>query len=205
MADQARVKIFRHPLLQYFQLSLFCKMPIMPIVNMGDLRYGFIVRIIIAVLQFRVSRRHAQVNPPFIGIEMDSSDAGREGCTVSTLTITAEPKNWKEAIEVAVQEVRCLQQFGVTASELKRYMGALLRDSESLAQQANNVNSVDQLNFAMESLALGHACVDARHSHEALLRSVRGLLRLVLLRPAVAAALGIRPNAILLAAGWPMP
>lgn len=36
---------------------------------------------------------------------MDHSDSGREGCTVTTLTVTAEPKNWQNAIKVAVQEV----------------------------------------------------------------------------------------------------
>lgn len=38
---------------------------------------------------------------------MDHSDSGREGCTVTTLTVTAEPKNWQNAVKVAVQEV-CL-------------------------------------------------------------------------------------------------
>lgn len=44
-------------------------------------------------------------NPPFTAIELDHSDSGREGCTVTTLTVTAEPKNWQNAIKVAVQEV----------------------------------------------------------------------------------------------------
>jgi len=44
-------------------------------------------------------------NPPFTSVELDHSDSGREGCTVTTLTITAEPKNWHNAIRVAVQEV----------------------------------------------------------------------------------------------------
>ena len=46
-------------------------------------------------------------NPPFTAIELDHSDSGREGCTVTTLTVTAEPKNWRNAIKVAVQEVLC--------------------------------------------------------------------------------------------------
>ena len=44
-------------------------------------------------------------NPPFTSIELDHSDSGREGCTVTTLTVNAEPKNWQSAIKVAVQEV----------------------------------------------------------------------------------------------------
>ena len=40
-----------------------------------------------------------------MGVELDHTDSGREGCTVSTLTITAEAGNWQGAVEVAVQEV----------------------------------------------------------------------------------------------------
>lgn len=44
-------------------------------------------------------------NPPFTSVELDHSDSGREGCTVTTLTVTADPQNWRNAIKVAVQEV----------------------------------------------------------------------------------------------------
>ena len=47
--------------------------------------------------------------PRFIAIELDISDSGREGCAVSTLTITSEPKDWKEAVAVGVQEARRMQ------------------------------------------------------------------------------------------------
>ena len=46
-------------------------------------------------------------SPPFNGIELDHSDSGREGCAVSTLTITAEPRHWEGAVKVGVQEA-CL-------------------------------------------------------------------------------------------------
>ena len=44
-------------------------------------------------------------SPPFTSIELDHSDSGREGCTVTTLTVTAEPKSWQGAIKVATNEV----------------------------------------------------------------------------------------------------
>ena len=47
---------------------------------------------------------------------------------MSTLTITSEPKDWRGAVLVAVQEVRRLQRYGVTRGELERYKSALLRD-----------------------------------------------------------------------------
>jgi len=63
---------------------------------------------------------------------------------------------------VAVQEVRRLQRFGVTAGELDRYRLALLRDSEQAAEQADSVPSSDTLDFLMESLTLGHTVITQR-------------------------------------------
>lgn len=84
------------------------------------------------------------------------ADAGREGCCVSTLTITSEPKDWEGAITVALEETTRLQQHGITRGELERYVDALLRDSEQLSNQADSTPSIDQLNYVMESMALGH-------------------------------------------------
>lgn len=127
------------------------------------------VRVLLSVMQFRINARYVAADPPFIGIELDHSDSGREGCAVSTLTITSEPQDWRGAVQVAVQEVRRLQQHGVTAAELERYKSALLRDSEQLAEGADSVPSLDNLEFVMESLALGHAVLEQRQAHKYLL------------------------------------
>lgn len=44
--------------------------------------------------------RYVRADPPIIGIDLDISDSVREGCSVSTLTITAQPVHWKETIKV---------------------------------------------------------------------------------------------------------
>lgn len=54
----------------------------------------------LSVLQFRLNRRYVEANPPFVTIDLDQSDSGREGCAVSTLTITSEPKDWRGAVQV---------------------------------------------------------------------------------------------------------
>lgn len=54
----------------------------------------------LSVLQFRLNRRYVEADPPFVAIELDQSDSGREGCAVSTLTITSEPKDWRGAVQV---------------------------------------------------------------------------------------------------------
>lgn len=165
----APVSIFKHRLLQTFQLSVFCKVPVRPMTTMQDLRRAFMVRILLSVMQFRINARYVAADPPFVAIELDHSDSGREGCAVSTLTVTSEPKDWRGAVRVAVQEVRRLQRFGVTTAELERYKSALLRDSEQLAEGAASVPSLDNLEFVMESLALGHTVLEQREAHGCLL------------------------------------
>ena len=66
-------------------------------------------------------------------------------------------------------QVRRLKEFGVTKGELTRYMDALLKDSEQLAAMIDNVSSVDNLDFIMESDALGHTVMDQRQGHESLI------------------------------------
>ncbi len=59
-------------------------------------------------------RSYVQGQPPFLSIALDISDSGREGCAVSTLTVTSEPADWRGAVGVAVQETRRLQRHGLT-------------------------------------------------------------------------------------------
>ncbi|CAI0397673.1 unnamed protein product [Linum tenue] len=161
-------QIFQHELLQNFSINLFCKIPVNKVQTYGDLRNVLMKRIFLSALHFRINTRYKSSNPPFTSIELDHSDSGREGCTVTTLTVTAEPKNWQSAIRVAVQEVRRLKEFGVTKGELTRYMDALLKDSEHLAAMIDNVSSVDNLEFIMESDALGHTVMDQKQGHASL-------------------------------------
>ncbi|DBA67043.1 TPA: hypothetical protein ACH3X2_001377 [Trebouxia sp. C0005] len=164
------VSVFRHHLLQHFMLSLFCKLPVQPQDTIAGMRAGFMARLMLSILQFRINSRYSTTAcPPFISIEMDHSDSAREGCTVSTLTVTAEPKDWKQAIEVAVQEVRRLQKYGVTAGELANYKAALMRDSEHVAAQWESVPSVDTLDYCMECLALNHTFMAQEEAHVRLL------------------------------------
>uniref|UniRef100_A0A383WE33 Peptidase M16 N-terminal domain-containing protein n=1 Tax=Tetradesmus obliquus TaxID=3088 RepID=A0A383WE33_TETOB len=163
------VSIFRHPLLQHFMLTVFCKLPVVTLSSMGDLKYSFMVRLLLSAFQFRINQRYVRADPPFIGIELDISDSGREGCSVSMLTITAQPVHWQETVQAAVEEMRRLQRFGLTPSELERYILAIMRDSAQLSEQANSIPSINSLDFVMESLALGHTVMSHGEAHEAMM------------------------------------
>ncbi|KAJ7516395.1 hypothetical protein O6H91_22G056800 [Diphasiastrum complanatum] len=164
-----RPHIFQHELLQNVSISLFSKTPVKRVQTFSDLRDVLMRRIVLSTFQFRINTRYKSANPPFNGIELDHSDSGREGCTVTTLTVMCEPKHWVGALKVAIQEAKRLSKYGVTKGELARYSNALLKDSEHLAAMIDNVPSVDNLDFIMESDALGHTIMDQQQGHESLL------------------------------------
>jgi hypothetical protein len=51
------VSIFRHPLLQHFTLTLFCKLPVVSLKSLDDLKYSFMVRLLLSTFQFRINQR----------------------------------------------------------------------------------------------------------------------------------------------------
>ncbi|GJP40170.1 hypothetical protein CLOM_g24450 [Closterium sp. NIES-68] len=160
--------IFQHELLQNFSLTMFCKNPVQQVQTLRDLRRAVMQRIVLNALQFRINNRYKNGTVPFLGVDLDHSDSGREGCTVTTLTVTAEPADWQAALTVALQEVRRLQQFGLTRGELARYVTTMVRDSEHNAAMIDSIHSIDSLDFLMESFALGHAVLDPEQSYECL-------------------------------------
>ena len=42
-AKAAKTEVFQHRLLQHFQLSIFCKLPVQPLQTIADLRRSFMV------------------------------------------------------------------------------------------------------------------------------------------------------------------
>ena len=65
-------------------------------------------------------------------------------------------------LQVAVQEVRRMQKYGVTASELANFQTAALpRDVKHMEEAEGSMFSVDLLNFCMEALALDHTLIFA--------------------------------------------
>ena len=58
------------------------------------------MRLLICVFNFRMNRRLMEPGMPSFYVEMDHSAAAREGCTVSTLAINSQPKDWQYALQV---------------------------------------------------------------------------------------------------------
>ena len=170
VAPEGKVSMFQHEHLSNASFNIFSKLPIKPLKRMGDLHRTVLQRIVLLVLQSRIQSRYTETNADYKRVELDHSDSAREGCCVSTVTVTCEPREWEFALQVAVEEARRLQEFGLTSSELDRFKAAMLRDSEQLAQQAGCVPSLENLDFVMEHDACGHTVMDQVAGHEALVR-----------------------------------
>ena len=50
-------------------------------------------------------------------MSVGETQSGREGCAVSTLTVSSEPSDWEGALAVAIQEIRRLQRHGINQGE----------------------------------------------------------------------------------------
>jgi predicted Zn-dependent peptidase len=171
VAHESGVQLFQHEHLSHVSFNIFSKLPVLPLRHMGDLHRTVNQRIALLVLQSRIQSRYAELDHEhYKRCELDHSDSAREGCTVSTVTVTCEPLHWKYALQVAVEEARRLKQHGLTPGELTRFKSAMMRDSEQLAQQAGFVPSLENLDFVMEHDALGHVVMDQVQGHEALVR-----------------------------------
>ena len=168
VADEGKVSMFQHEHLSNASFNIFSKLEIKPLKRMGDLYRTILQRIVLLVLQSRIQARYAETNADYKRVELDHSDSAREGCCVSTVTVTCEPREYEFALQVAVEEARRLQKFGLTPSELDRFKAAMLRDSEQLAQQAGSVPSLENLDFIMEQDACGHVVMDQVAGHEAM-------------------------------------
>ena len=161
-------RVFQHGLLQQFSLHAMCKLPVMRVRTLGDLKASFAQRVALSVLLFRSAQRASEPGCPFISLDVDHSDSGREGCAVTTLVVNAEAALWRPATLAALGEVRRLVRGGVSRAELVRYSTSMMRDSQQLAAQAGKVPSEDNLNFIMESDALGHVVMDQVQGHAAM-------------------------------------
>ena len=135
VAPEGKVSMFQHEHLSNASFNIFSKLEIKPIKRMGDLHRTILQRIILLVLQSRMQARYAETECGLQARGARHSDSAREGCCVSTVTVT-KPEEYEFALQVAVEEARRLQLHGLTPSELDRFKAAMIRDSEQLAQQA---------------------------------------------------------------------
>lgn len=158
------LRIFRNELLEGLQVNFYTKAPVRPLQTLEDIRHLIAVRILIGVLQFRVVSRYSSNHAP---VQIDHSDSFREGCAVTSITVNADPRDWRNALACVVQEVRAICDYGITEGEMQRYGEAMLKDVEKGVAENDTVASEDHLNFIMTSDVFDHTVMHPEQSFQA--------------------------------------
>jgi predicted Zn-dependent peptidase len=147
--------VFNHELLQSFSFHLFAKRPIEPVVDATSLKRDLMRRIALSALQIRFNVQQRQ-DPLFTFVDFNQLNWPREGCAVCSLDLTADSSSWRDAVKLAVQEIRRLGIHGLTESELERYKAAILSEAEQAAAQADQMGNEEVLSQLMEAESCGH-------------------------------------------------
>ncbi len=142
---------------------------------MESFRRSLARRVALAALQIRLNVGGRSDDPAFTFVEFNQLDSQREGCSICSLDMTAEPRRWKEAVCKSISEVRKLGVHGVTPSEMERYASALMTDAEQLAAQGDRISNGDQLSYLMETVANGHRFMSPEQSCEVTAQALSSL------------------------------
>lgn len=152
-------KVFQHELLQTFSFHLFGKRPIEPIRSKETFKRDIVRKMLLAALQIRLNVLQRS-DPLFTFADFNFINWPREGCAVSSLDLTTDVSKWKVAVAVAIQEIRRLGLFGLTASEFERYRQAAISEAMQLAMQSEQRNNEEVLADVMNCEANGHTILD---------------------------------------------
>ena len=76
-------------------------------------------------IRFNVLQRQ---DPLFTFVDFNQLNWPREGCAVCSLDLTTDIGRWKDAVAMAVLEIRRLGLYGLTEGELVRYKQAIMAE-----------------------------------------------------------------------------
>lgn len=148
-------RIFQHELLQSFSFHLFAKRPIEPTTSELALKREVMKRMILSALLIRLNVLQRS-DPLFTLADFNQMNWVREGCAVCSLDLTTDISKWDKAVALAIQEIRRMGLYGITASEMIRYKQSILAEAMQMAVQSNQLSHEERLNELMECEACGH-------------------------------------------------
>ncbi len=172
--------VFHHELLQSFSFHLFSKKPIDAMTTVESFKRELFRRIVLNTLTVRlnVQSRHGSGDggevvstsrtPPFTYAEFHQVNWPREGCSVCSLDVTADPTKWRDAVATVVREIRRLGLYGLTPGEWTRYRQTALSDAIQAAIHSESSASTNEqlLQEIMDSEQNGHTLTHPMYRYE---------------------------------------
>jgi len=164
--NDATYHAVQHSLLTEFSVSMCTKALESKTVSVGELRQSLIDSVVGMALDFRVSAIRLQSKDPlFNSISWSFSSSAREGCSMNSFSVSSQPKRWKEALQVGMQELARLSAFGVTESELNQAVTTLNNYFSSQSVMQDALESSTWMRRIMEAVNSGDQLMppDAKH------------------------------------------
>jgi predicted Zn-dependent peptidase len=178
-------RLYKHELLQSFSFHLFAKKPIEQQKTIRTLKRELMKRLVLTALQIRLNVLQRN-DPLFTLIDFNSLNWVREGCSVCSLDLTTDLTRWRPAVSLAIQEIRRMGLYGITAGEMIRYKQTLLSEIGQMFVQSEQQTHEEVLQELMEAEAVGntfmavsdkYAIINELLNNEITLEEVNGMSR----------------------------
>eukprot|EP00282_Hemiselmis_andersenii_P015914 CAMPEP_0114139196 /NCGR_PEP_ID=MMETSP0043_2-20121206/16727_1 /TAXON_ID=464988 /ORGANISM="Hemiselmis andersenii, Strain CCMP644" /LENGTH=1189 /DNA_ID=CAMNT_0001233217 /DNA_START=68 /DNA_END=3637 /DNA_ORIENTATION=- len=146
-----KVHVVENDQITDFGVVFSLKEPFTSTRTMSELYESVLDTIVGIALELRVrALKLSSAEPKFQGISWSYSATGRESCSSNSFSVNALPKNWKQAVSIATEEVKRLELFGVTESELAQAKQAMRNSLSHQSQQKDSQTSSTWLTQIMQ-------------------------------------------------------
>ncbi|OEH76328.1 peptidase M16 domain-containing protein [Cyclospora cayetanensis] len=171
---RSRLQIWQHSLLQNFSLLFLRKLPIVPLRTAGDFFRLLARKLALQALAMRLNERCRREDDAWMRVEVADTESIKEGCRIVSVEAEAEQGSWRDAVRVAVEEVRQMAKHGLTMSELRSLLDSYRANLDRMHMQL--LSSADMLRLLMESSACGHRIIHLEDERGLALKLAMGKL-----------------------------
>jgi len=146
-----KVHVIKNEQITDVSIAFSLKEPFTSTRTVAELRESILDTIVGIALEFRIrSLKLSSAEPKFQGISWSYSATGREACSQNTLSINALPKDWQQAVAIAATEVKRLEMYGVTESEIAQARQAMRNSLSHQTQQKDSQQSSTWMQLVMQ-------------------------------------------------------
>lgn len=152
MCPSKRFQIYQNDMLHKITFTFNAKQPLRRRLTLED----FCVELMEELISNCLSSRMEQIinsyfDPPISNLTWEISDQHREGCCVNTIEFETNPRHWKEALHIAVYEIKRLCEHGITKNELSYNLAIMQAEAEQEAKRTKSQDSSDIIDDLMDA------------------------------------------------------
>ncbi|KAL8435441.1 hypothetical protein ACSSS7_002512 [Eimeria intestinalis] len=169
-----RLHLWQHSLLQHFSLLFLRKLPITPMRTVGDFFRILARKLVLQALSMRLVERCRSADGGWMRVEVADTESIKEGCRVVSVEAEAEQSRWRDAVRIAVEEVRQMAEHGLSKHELGSLLDSYRINLDRMHLQL--LSSADILRLLMDGSACGHSIVHLEDERRLALQFSKGVL-----------------------------